>query len=59
MVAGNRTPAPPSAYPDAQRQVARELSALVAGDVAESSPRFVVVSWVLTRLNSYSPPVSV
>jgi hypothetical protein len=44
MGTGNSAPAAPSAHPDTERQVTRDISTLVAGNDTGLSPRFVVVS---------------
>jgi hypothetical protein len=54
LAARNRTSTPPSAYPDAERYPSRQLSALVAGNGAEFSPRFVVVSCGTGRTSSHA-----
>src|SRR5580692_330325 len=44
MATGNSAPAAPSAHPDTEWQVARDISTLVAGNDTGLSPCFVVVS---------------
>jgi hypothetical protein len=44
MATGNSAPAAPSAHPDAEWQVARDISTLVAGNDTGLSPCFGVVS---------------
>jgi hypothetical protein len=60
MATGNSAPAAPSTHPDAEWQVARDISTLMARDDASLSPRFVVVSdkvvvqWILLQITRAS-----
>src|ERR1700679_2696905 len=55
MATGNSAPAAPSAHPDTEWQVARDISTLVAGNDTGLSPCFVVVSPLRGRVVPREP----